>query len=928
MAHGYLSPTDIRGQSTLFDQIVGGISSRIGKSSSMARKERAYASKKAAEAGTSLKDVGIGRGYFFQRALGSSFGGDRIARTRGRLESDPPAGRDPTGTQASRFRGGFDYEDTSDGVAAASPFIPVNPVNSTGEAGSSASDFFSKAAAAATSSAAAINPEVLGGPITPFTSSKKTSSAASSVIDVQATEISDLGDILGNIATLIVKTNNSSIAAIDGVQRSNVQISSGIQSLGQLQISIAEKAMQQQKLLQQNSQDHQEKMQARILAAREKSDFTPDDFSDSTTAEKAGNRFGIPGGFGGILSRAGDMMGDALELWSGRGLTRGGSRYQGSRRRLNRMRLGRMSRSPAGRFMQGATSRLGMNSGGLVARGGGNALAAGATKAFGTKGAMAFLRPVFKRIPIFGGLIDFAVSLALGEPLGRAAAKSVGMMLGAALGSLIPVPGVGTFLGGWAGDFVGGAIYDAISGSKRNSDKEIPSFAGGGLSDGPKSGYLSMMHGTELTLSGENSSEMHKIGYALGVGILKAQMAQKTDYAKLQALGFAQYAKDREKSQGSVWDKENNQGFFEWLFGKKEEDENPPPAGGQTPFSPDRSGPRTQGNVSHILPFGNPVFNSGFGPRNVQGIVASRFHGGQDFGVDAKSPVHVTEKGIVHDVNKSWHPHGTAVSVQHPDGNYTLYGHIDPAPGIKRGQQLRGGQLIGKVKFWPRGVAGNYRNDDNTHLHFERHEGGFNSKIDPTTYLNRSYRNSQATKTAINKNINYKQEFGSKSTEALSLIRNPSNYKMGHRVVVPNVGIVQRIQKPGGLFGSPSPGLKFYDMKGNVMSQIEWEALQQKIKKQVNSAPSTLPEVYQSPAGGRGNLSSSNSSRVNSTRDLLATSAVVSSNDRTLSSQPVFINMPVTSNTASGGGQSLPVSMAGSSANSITPGWLLNSVLS
>ena len=122
MAHGYLSPTDIRGQSTLFDQIVGGISSRIGKSSSMARKERAYASKKAAEAGTSLKDVGIGRGYFFQRALGSSFGGDRIARSRGRLESDPPAGRDPTGTQASRFRGGFDYEDTSDGVAAASPF--------------------------------------------------------------------------------------------------------------------------------------------------------------------------------------------------------------------------------------------------------------------------------------------------------------------------------------------------------------------------------------------------------------------------------------------------------------------------------------------------------------------------------------------------------------------------------------------------------------------------------------------------------------------------------------------------------------------------------------------------------------------------------------------------------------------------------------
>ena len=154
---------------------------------------------------------------------------------------------------------------------------------------------------------------------------------------------------------------------------------------------------------------------------------------------------------------------------------------------------------------------------------------------------------------------------------------------------------------------------------------------------------------------------------------------------------------------------------------------------------------------------------------------------------------------------------------------------------------------------------------------------------------------------------------------------------MGHRVVVPNVGIVQRIQQPGGLFGlgTPSPGVKFYDMKGQTMPENEWMELQEKIKKQIHSAPQTLPQVHQIPAGGRrGNLSSSNSSRVNSTRDLLATSAVVSSNDRTLSSQPVFINMPVTNNTASGGGQSLPVSMAGSSASSITPGWLLNSVLS
>ena len=88
----------------------------------------------------------------------------------------------------------------------------------------------------------------------------------------------------------------------------------------------------------------------------------------------------------------------------------------------------------------------------------------------GLKGITKFLRPILKRIPIFGGLIDFAVSMALGEPIGRAAAKAVGAMLGGALGSFIPIPGVGTFLGGWAGDWVGGTLYDWITKSKESKE--------------------------------------------------------------------------------------------------------------------------------------------------------------------------------------------------------------------------------------------------------------------------------------------------------------------------------------------------------------------------------------------------------------------------------------------------------------------------
>jgi len=88
-----------------------------------------------------------------------------------------------------------------------------------------------------------------------------------------------------------------------------------------------------------------------------------------------------------------------------------------------------------------------------------------AAAAISGKAVVGFLRPIFKRIPIVGGLIDFVVSLALGEPVGRAAAKAIGASLGGALGTLIPIPFVGTVAGGILGDLVGGSIYDAIVGN-------------------------------------------------------------------------------------------------------------------------------------------------------------------------------------------------------------------------------------------------------------------------------------------------------------------------------------------------------------------------------------------------------------------------------------------------------------------------------
>jgi murein DD-endopeptidase MepM/ murein hydrolase activator NlpD len=87
---------------------------------------------------------------------------------------------------------------------------------------------------------------------------------------------------------------------------------------------------------------------------------------------------------------------------------------------------------------------------------------------------------VFGRIPIIGGLVSFIISVLSGEPVGRAAAKAVGFSIGSALGTFIPVPFVGTILGGMLGDIVGGALYDTLVSNKKEETPEVVAKRGGG----------------------------------------------------------------------------------------------------------------------------------------------------------------------------------------------------------------------------------------------------------------------------------------------------------------------------------------------------------------------------------------------------------------------------------------------------------------
>ena len=115
MAAGTVGYEDTRGNNKDYlGMIASQIKNRVTEASDMANEERQFAEEQAEKGDTSLDEAGIGRGYFFGKALGSKFGGDAIARTRGRFAKTPSAGIDPAGNAASRFRGGFDYNVTNE----------------------------------------------------------------------------------------------------------------------------------------------------------------------------------------------------------------------------------------------------------------------------------------------------------------------------------------------------------------------------------------------------------------------------------------------------------------------------------------------------------------------------------------------------------------------------------------------------------------------------------------------------------------------------------------------------------------------------------------------------------------------------------------------------------------------------------------------
>ncbi|MGY1840786.1 M23 family metallopeptidase [Modestobacter sp. SYSU DS0903] len=121
-----------------------------------------------------------------------------------------------------------------------------------------------------------------------------------------------------------------------------------------------------------------------------------------------------------------------------------------------------------------------------------------------------------------------------------------------------------------------------------------------------------------------------------------------------------------------------------------------------------------------VLPVQGARLTSGFGNR------WGTLHAGVDFAAPLGTPEYAVMDGVVLSAGPA-SGYGLAVYIQHPDGDVTVYGHMQEIL-VSEGQHVRAGDTIA--------LLGNTGQSTGPHLHFEVHRGGLDGeKVDPLPWL-------------------------------------------------------------------------------------------------------------------------------------------------------------------------------------------------
>lgn len=151
--------------------------------------------------------------------------------------------------------------------------------------------------------------------------------------------------------------------------------------------------------------------------------------------------------------------------------------------------VGSVVKRGVGKTATRLAAKIGGKGAAKVVAGAGNSLAKTAPAVFKR---FKKISGIFKKVPVIGALIGIGIDLALGEKLDRALAGAAGASLGAAIGGaigtgLIPIPVVGTAVGGFVGsaigDWAGKKIYSNLK-SKAFGEEKIERKSIGGMIGG------------------------------------------------------------------------------------------------------------------------------------------------------------------------------------------------------------------------------------------------------------------------------------------------------------------------------------------------------------------------------------------------------------------------------------------------------------